>query len=189
MGRALNRAGVPIVLIAGPPAVGKSSTSRALAARFARSLHISVDDLRMRVVSGLELPADVWSAGLALQVSLARQSAAAMAAIYHGAGFAVVIDDFWDPNHDTDYAALLDHPAFGRVLLHPGQQAAHDRNRARSGEGATREYLDAGIRAVYRQLRETLPHLEKSGWSLIDSTELEIEEVVESILERAGSGF
>jgi tRNA A37 N6-isopentenylltransferase MiaA len=34
-------------LIAGPPAVGKSSTSRALAARFPRCLYIPVDDIRM----------------------------------------------------------------------------------------------------------------------------------------------
>ena len=46
----------PIYLVVGPPAVGKSTTSGALAARFPKSLHIPVDDFRNMVVSGIELP-------------------------------------------------------------------------------------------------------------------------------------
>ncbi|HRL14538.1 MAG TPA: hypothetical protein PKX07_21830, partial [Aggregatilineales bacterium] len=93
----------PIYVVVGPPAVGKSTTSRALAARFPKSIHIPVDDLRNMVVSGLMLPGAVWSDGLAQQITLARTSAASMALAYHTAGFAVVIDDFWDPNHAADY--------------------------------------------------------------------------------------
>ena len=46
----------PVFVIVGPPAVGKSTTSKALAARFPKSLHIPVDDVRTMVVSGLVLP-------------------------------------------------------------------------------------------------------------------------------------
>ena len=66
---------IPIFLVVGPPAVGKSTTSRSLAAHFPQSIHVPVDDLRDMVVSGLVLPGQDWSAELALQVNLARQSA------------------------------------------------------------------------------------------------------------------
>jgi len=93
----------PIFWVVGPPAVGKSTTSRALPARFPKSLHIPVDDIRNMVVSGIELPGAVWSDDLTQQVTLARTSVIQMALSYHRAGFVVVIDDFWDPNHRSDY--------------------------------------------------------------------------------------
>lgn len=68
-----------IYLVVGPPAVGKSTTSRALAARFPRSVHIPVDDLRHMVVAGLALPVAEWSDELTRQVTLARNAAIAMA--------------------------------------------------------------------------------------------------------------
>ncbi|MCK6581359.1 MAG: ATP-binding protein, partial [Anaerolineae bacterium] len=98
----------PIYMVVGPPAVGKSTTSRALAAQFPRSIHIPVDDLRNMVVSGLILPSAVWSKDLAQQITLARSTVSLMALAYQNAGFAVVIDDFWDANHTSDYQTLLD---------------------------------------------------------------------------------
>ena len=83
-----------IYLIIGPPAVGKSTTSRALAGRFPRSIHIPVDDLRNMVVNGLALPAAEWGDELSRQVALARNAVIAMALAYRQAGFTVVIDDF-----------------------------------------------------------------------------------------------
>jgi len=87
----------PIFLVVGAPAVGKSTVSRALARSFERGVHIPVDDLRDMVAAGRILPSPEWSTGLVEQISLARRSALAMASRYAQAGFAVVLDDFWDP--------------------------------------------------------------------------------------------
>ena len=132
----------PIYFIIGPPAVGKSTTSRALAARFTRSIHIPVDDLRNMVVAGLALPAAEWGVELARQVALARDTAAGMALAYREAGFAVVIDDFWDPNRLTEYQSLFDRPGVWPVLLWPERAEAHRRNLARSGDSPARAYID-----------------------------------------------
>ena len=174
----------PIFLVVGPPAVGKSSTSRALASRFAKSLHIPVDDLREMVISGKLLPGAVWSEALARQVALARSSAVHMALTYHRAGFVVVIDDFWDAEHLSDYQALLSHPALRRIVLFPGQSAAHQRNLQRSGASPARAYIDEGIQIVYQQLNASLPQLQGQGWMLVDTTALSIAETVTAILER-----
>jgi chloramphenicol 3-O-phosphotransferase len=172
----------PIFLVVGPPAVGKSSTSRALAARFPKSLHIPVDDLRNMVVSGILLPAAVWSDDLAQQVALARASAVHMALAYHNAGFTVVIDDFWDADHPSDYQMLLSHPTLQRIVLLPDQDEAHQRNLQRAGESPLRGYIDEGIRIVYQQLTGAAPQLESQGWLVVDTTSLSVEETVTTIL-------
>jgi len=171
-----------IFLIVGPPAVGKSTTSRALAARFSKSIHIPVDDLRMMVVSGLLLPGPEWSDELAQQIALARQSAAEAALIYHRAGFDVVIDDFWDAEHLTDYQALLDHSNFHKVVLYPRQEAAHRRNRQRTDNDPELAYIDEGIQIVYRQLNSVAGRLPEEGWVVVDTTALNVDETVTAIL-------
>lgn len=172
----------PIFLVVGPPAVGKSTTSRALASRFPKSLHIPVDDLRDMVVSGILLPGADWSDALAEQVALARSTAVHMAMHYHTAGFVVVIDDFWDAEHLSDYQALFSHPALQRVLLVPAQGEAHQRNLQRSGDGPARAYIDQGIQIVYRQLTAALPNLKQQGWMVVDSSALSVDETLNRIL-------
>jgi predicted kinase len=87
----------PIFLIVGAPATGKSTASRALAAKYPKSIAICVDDLRAMVVSGMVNPSQSWGSALTEQLQLARKCVTEMAKRYHAAGFAVVIDDFYDP--------------------------------------------------------------------------------------------
>lgn len=175
---------IPIYLVVGPPAVGKSTTSRALAAHFPQSIHIPVDDLREMVVSGLVLPGPKWSDELALQVCLARHSAMHSALEYHDAGFVVVIDDFWDGEHISDYAGLLDHPDFHKVVLLPKQEVAHQRNFIRSEGDPSREYIDQGIDIVYAQLSAALPRLLHDGWLVVDTGTLGVDQTVNVILQK-----
>lgn len=177
----------PIYLVAGPPAVGKSTTSRALAARFPKSLHIPVDDIRNMVVSGIELPGPIWSDELAQQVALARTSVIQMAINYHYAGFVVVIDDFWDTDHLLDYQTLFSYPDLHRIVLYPGQGAAHQRNFWRSGVNSASAYIDEGIRTVYQQLNAVVSQLEQEGWIIVDTTSLSVEQTVTTILQRTAA--
>lgn len=178
----------PIYMIVGPPAVGKSTTSRALAAHFPKSVHIPVDDLRTMVVSGLALPSAVWTDELAQQITLARQTVVHMALAYSRAGFAVVIDDFWDANHAADYVGLLQQTSspLGKVVLYPNQNEAHQRNLQRSGDTPARGYIDEGIKIVYQQLNPVIPQLEQSGWVVVDTTAMRVEAVVAHILHTVG---
>lgn len=177
----------PIYLLVGPPAVGKSTTSQALASKFSRSIHIPVDDIRDRVVSGLVLPSLDWSPELVQQVRLARESVIYMALKYQKAGFAVVMDDFFDPHQLSEYRAFADQPGIHKVLLLPEQETAHARNLKRSGDDPAREYIDIGIRSVYAQLNASMESLRAAGWILIDTTHLSIEETVREILSRSSA--
>lgn len=161
----------PIVLIVGAPASGKSTASRGLAARFARSIAINVDDLRSMVVAGVVHPGAVWTDELVEQLHLARQSAVAMAQRYHAAGFAVVIDDFYDPASRLREYDDLARAGMMRVLLYPAAQKAHAQNLQRSGPGPLQEYLDDGIRIVYVELGKALDDLQHDGWIVLDTTD------------------
>jgi predicted kinase len=172
----------PIFLIIGAPAVGKSSTSRALAAHFSKSLHIPVDDLRQMVASGLAHPSAVWNDELKSQVALARGAAVPMALNYHAAGFVPVLDDFWDPHYSTDYTLLIHQAHTHKIILYPSQDVAHQRNSQRSGPGQTRDYIDQGIQIVYQQLSEVVPRLEQEGWKIIDTSTLSVNETVATIV-------
>ena len=175
----------PVFIIVGPPGVGKSTTSRALAARFPKSIHIPVDDLRHMVAAGLALPGPRWSDELVAQVTLARETAAQMALSYRHAGFAVIVDDFVDPYGLVEYDTLRGHPGVQACLLYPSQREAHRRNYERSGDSPARAYIDEGIWTVYTQLRAAAEQLTRAGWHMLDTTRLSVEETVDHLLQTA----
>lgn len=169
----------PIFLLVGAPAVGKSTTSHALAKHFQKSIHIPVDDLREMVVSGLVLPGPEWGQELTEQIALARENATRMAISYSKAGFVVVIDDFWDTlSQLREYDSLAYESNFYRVLLFPNQQTAEARNMKRDGS----PYIADGIRIVYEQLEKDFPNRQRQGWVVVDTTEKNIEDAVARIL-------
>jgi chloramphenicol 3-O-phosphotransferase len=167
----------PIFFLAGAPAVGKSTAARALAAKFPKSMHISVDTLRDMVISGAIHPSGDWSSGLVEQLSLARASAMQMAISYNQAGFVVIIDDFWDPHGRLlEYSPLFQEPNVYKILLLPSRQAAEERNRKRAGDEG--EYHADGIRMVYDHLQNEHVNLKSQGWIIVDTTEKSIESTV-----------
>lgn len=177
----------PIFLIVGAPAVGKSSTAHALAARFLKSIHIPVDEMRDMVVSGLTHPSDNWGESLIEQLAAARESVSQMAVTYNRAGFVVVIDDFWDPNSQlSEYRRLFDERHVYRVLLFPSQSTALARNLGRSGAGEASDYIAGGIQFVYAHLAMVIADLEQHGWFVLDTTDRNVEETVTAILDQFG---
>ena len=182
-GRAVNPA--PVFLVVGAPAVGKSTTSRALATRFARSVHIPVDHLRDMVIAGRAVPNPTWSEALVEQVGLARRTAIGAAVRYAYAAFAVVIDDFWDPPGLLEYRELSDDRLLHRILLRPPRHVALERNVGRHGEDPVRILLDTGIHHVYGLLDVAQEQLDREGWLVLDNAELSPDEAAARILEVA----
>jgi len=173
----------PIFLVVGPPAVGKSTTARALATRFQKSIHIPVDDMREMVVSGLLVPGFDWNEGLVEQLTLARENVIHMAKTYSKAGFAVVIDDFWDPfSRLNEYVHLFQELNVHKVLLFPDEQVAIERNVKRSGLEAGDENITLGIRVIYGFLETAIIELKDQGWIILDTTGRSVETIVDEIL-------
>ena len=169
-------------LVVGGPGAGKSTTSRALASRFPRSIHVPVDDLRHMVVGGLALPAAEWTPELVRQISLARGTAVHLALDYAAAGFAVVLDDFYDPHGLVEYRELLARPDTHGVVLVPSQAEARRRNATRS-PGEAGAYIDAAITHAYGFLEPALERLAAEGWLVLDTTALDVDGTVAAILD------
>lgn len=102
------------------------------------------------------------------------------------AGFAVVLDDFWDPPGLLDYREVHDVPTLHRVLLRPPREVALERNYGRHGEDPVRSYLDEGIELVYRLHDAAREQLDREGWLVLDSADLAPEEAAARIVAEAG---
>jgi broad-specificity NMP kinase len=172
----------PIFFVTGVPGCGKTTVCRALLGRFPRGVHVSVDDLRLAVVSGFVLPDFAWPPEVDEQFRLARETATDMARRYAAAGFAVAVDDCLGPQHapaiDTShYGGLLEEPSVVRVVLRPSLDVVLERNRSRGN--ALADFLAQAIPTLYDVQERGL----RVGWASIDTSELTVDETVERVLD------
>ena len=174
---------MPVFLISGTPASGKSSVSLALMQRFVRSVHLPVDNLREMVVSGIAHPVPAWTEETARQFGLARGNAALMARRYSSAGFAVAIDDVCSSrDFHADYEAHFADAQPYRVLLLPRLEVVLRRNSERTHKDFHHETLISVIRYLHAEYTA----MDTRNWLVVDSSELTVEETVNLILERSG---
>lgn len=132
------------LFLTGPPAVGKSTTGKALAMHRARAAYIDVDDVRQLAVAGGQAP---WrGAEGAGQARLAALNACAMATNFRAAGFDTVIVDVLTP---VTAAAVREHLP-GCLVVHLVVDLAVARQRA-----ATRPMWLAEAEFVYLHHRDT----------------------------------
>ena len=173
----------PVFLITGAPGSGKSTVAAALVRRFPIGLHIPVDDLREWVVSGIAHPVPAWTNETTRQFRLARQAAAQVAALYAAAGFAVAIDDvlFLGEAEAIFVASLAGFEVY-KVILQPALDVALARNAERTNKNFDTSVLTEVTRSVHRALAGQ--DFAGSGWIVIDSSRLSVEDTVDEILRR-----
>jgi predicted kinase len=172
----------PIWLISGIPGAGKSTIARAICARYAKAIHIPVDDIRELVVSGHASPIE-WSDETASQFTLARKSAARMAADYSDEGFAAVIDDVV---REEDMQQFMPHLAgrhLSKVVLIPSLEVVLSRNRTRTNKAFDTRILEPVAQRLYRSLADGCSPAD--GWIALDTSELDADATVTEIFRRA----
>ena len=117
-----------LIILTGPPGVGKSTVGEKLAKMFPRSVNFSLDDLRSFVKSGNVPPwEDTEEEG---QSVLATRIAIDMVKRYEAKNFVVILDDVIDdPQVEVYMEELSDVKAF---LLLPRLEVAQQRDMGRS---------------------------------------------------------
>lgn len=176
-----------IIFITGAPGSGKTTIGRRIAEHFPKSLHVKLDDLRQSVISGRVVPGNVWTDEMTIQHQLSKTTACRMAKLYHADGYDVVIDDVCIPEFFAEQYAELFNPSAAhhiplyKILLMPQRSVLSERIRQRGGPNAE-IFIEHGVPWIYGYLEP----MDKSGWIVIDSSNLTIEETVEAALQRIG---
>lgn len=176
----------PVFAITGQLAAGKSTLARALLDRYPFGYHVDVDAIREMVTSGLASPLD-WTDETTRQFELALEASAALARVYHRAGFAVAIEGGLDPlilDQRLDEAGVRD--AVVGIVLHPPLAVALERNRARTTKPFDTSLLEDVMRQIDGDLAtEPLP----ARWLRHDNTDETIAQTVDWVLSRATAGI
>jgi predicted kinase len=168
----------PVVLITGVPASGKSTVADLLARRFARAVHIQGDVFRRMVVAGRHEMTAPPSPEAIEQLTLRYGLGAATADTYHGAGFAVVLQDVVIGPSLAAYTAAIASRPLVVVVLAPSPAAVRRRELARH-KAAYRDGYDP-VDALDHALRTETPRL--GLW--LDTSEHTPEETVDEIIRR-----
>jgi predicted kinase len=166
---------VPLFVISGVPASGKTTVSRLLASRLDRAVCVPGDAIRAMVITGrADMRPDAGEAELA-QLLLRYQGALAVASVYLAAGFGVVVEDVIIGPMLRKFLALVPVPEMHLVFLDPGATAVAERDRGRS-KTAYGDHWDVGeLRNVLRVETDRL-----GLW--LDTAELSAEQTVDRIL-------
>jgi cytidylate kinase len=162
-----------ICLITGPAGSGKSSTSKALAKKFKRSVVIEVDKLRAMVVGGYVKP---WphNEEVDLQLSLSAKNACDMATNFMEKGFSVFIDDVVGRKLLEQYSNFFKDKNFQTFLLMPSLESLLNRFDDR---GDNKELRERTVE-LHKQFSEKKDNL---SWQVVDSSTQTLEETVEQI--------
>ncbi|HEX9437179.1 MAG TPA: AAA family ATPase [Candidatus Limnocylindria bacterium] len=168
-------------LISGVPGSGKSTVAAALAAKYPKSAHLPMDDLRQLVRSGLASPLD-WNAETALQFEIARRNAARLAADYVANGFTVVIDDVVREGDMPQYLPHLGGLMPRKVLLSPSIFVVHRRNSQRTNKSFDTKILEPVATRMHGQLLAGCPP--EAGWVVLDTSTQSVNDTVDTILKR-----
>ena len=173
---------MPLFVISGVPASGKTTVSLLLASRLDRAVCVPGDAIREMVVSGrADMRPDAGEAELR-QLLLRYRGALAVAAVYLDAGFDVVVEDVIIGPMLPKFLELVPVPEVHLVFLDPGAATVADRDRGRSKTGYGGHWNVGTLHDVLR--------LETARLGLwLDSAELSAEQTADRILGNLGASL
>ncbi|MDT0341451.1 AAA family ATPase [Streptomyces litchfieldiae] len=167
------------LIVTGMPAAGKSTVTRLVARRLARSARIDGDDLNEMILSGR-----VWALGepadeAARQVELCNRNLCTLANNFADAGFTPVIDCVIPTREQLDFflTLLAPRPVLF-VVLAPGSEVCRYRNTIRDPE---QRFDFDGYEALDAGMRHEFGHV---GW-WFDTSALSPEQTAEQIVREA----
>ncbi len=173
----------PIFFLTGAPGVGKSTTGRALANRFKKSILFDIDYFRSLVVKGLKQPTSGWDEETQIQFELAHHAVGSIAKTYSDAGFAVIAE------HCSSYDMVqefLDYSEGGIVVcLKSNLETNLSRNLTRTDKSFDPKDIEHFVHMMADSL---YLDFERRNFKVLDNTNLTVDEAVDEIIATPASG-
>ncbi len=171
-----------IFLFSGTPGSGKTSVSQALLKHFSLGLHLPLDDFREFVGAGRASIFD-WSEETTQQFALAREATVEITVRYLNAGFVVTLDDVVFPAEtETIYTEPLRTFEIYKVLLLPKLDTVLKRNAERTNKRFETAALVETIKNLHQTFTGQEHEFRETGWLVVDSSKLTLEQTVAYIL-------
>jgi cytidylate kinase len=172
----------PIFFISGAPGVGKSTTARALANHFEKSILFDIDYFRSLVVKGLRQPTSGWDDEVESQFRLAHEAVGKVAKTYSDAGFAVIAEHCSGPEMVETFIKSAGLTVV--VCL----RASMETNLARNLMRTNKSFDPKDIEHFVLSLGDSLfLEFEQAGYPVLDTTKLSVEEVLMKVDATRGS--
>jgi cytidylate kinase len=177
---------MPVMLITGIQAAGKSAVAQAVAERLERSVHLRGDLFRRMIVNGrVDMGPPDPPAEAIRQLRLRYRLAAQAADGYAAAGFTVVLQDIVLGSHLAEMVATIRARPLYVVVLAPRPEVVREREVARGLERGKTTYQpgDEGPAELDEYLRQQTPRI--GLW--LDSSEQTLDQTVAELLARVWS--
>ena len=164
-----------IIVIAGLPGAGNTTTARRLAQRLPRAAHVEADEMQRLIVSGGVWPeARDMSAEAHTQLRLRLHHACLLSRSFADAGIDAVVDDIIIGSRVDDLLDELSVAPFHLVMLAPAFATIVDRWKAMASP-----YVDA-----WSWMDDELHHRTRRVGLWLDTTDRTPDQVVDDIVER-----
>ncbi len=151
---------------------GKSSTAKALAEKFEKSAYIKVDHVRKMIIGGYIDPGED---GFDIQENLGTKNTCALANNFLEAGFNVFVDDVIGKDKLQQFVEYFPETKVKTFLLLPSAEVMLGRFHGRGGATEDAEKRTRYLHDQFSLLKDEV------GWSVIDSSNLTLEETIEEI--------
>lgn len=164
-----------IVVISGPPGVGKTVVIKQMCRKLSKAAHISVDKLRKFVRAGYCSP-DKWTKAAEQQYRLAHKNTLDLARNFSNEGYLVFIDDVFQNRWKNNFKSLLKNYKVYFIFLSADLETVLKRNKLRK-EYAVKEDV---VKRLHEKLSEE--NIKEQGWTIINNRDLNIQETAAEIL-------
>jgi tRNA uridine 5-carbamoylmethylation protein Kti12 len=165
-----------VIVVSGPPGVGKTTTLKIICQKLPKAAHISVDKLRKFVGAGYYCSPDRWTKSVEKQYKLAHKNVVDLVKNFCDEGYTVFIDDVFQNQWKEDLKNSLKNCKFYFIFLSANLKTVLKRNQLRKKYAVKKSV----VKLLHKKLFEE--NTENQDWIIINNENLNAQATATKIL-------